>query len=235
MGFKTLSPFKLNDNFFDQIGRQWMLITAAKPDGTVNSMTAAWGGIGFIWQQPVCFFFIRPQRCTKTFVQASPTLSLSFYSSDYRDALNFMGNVSGFDDAEKASHSGLTLAFYEAPATDEMATAATAAPAAPATDEMATAGTAATAAPAATVAPTAAAPAATATDGAATAAARERTPYFSEARLVFICERLYQQDMRAEGFIDQEQLKRWYTQIDDGAFDLHTLYIAGIRDVLVSD
>ncbi|MDR3037551.1 MAG: hypothetical protein LBU31_03995 [Coriobacteriales bacterium] len=202
MSFKTLSPFKLNDNFFDQIGRQWMLITAAKPNGTVNSMTAAWGGIGFIWQQPVCFFFIRPQRCTKTFVQASSTLSLSFYSNDYRDALNFMGNVSGFDDAEKVAHSGLTLAFYEAPATDEAATVA---------------------------------PAATATDGVATAATRERTPYFSEARLVLICERLYQQDMRAEGFIDQEQLRRWYTQIDDGAFDLHTLYIAGIRDVLVSD
>jgi flavin reductase (DIM6/NTAB) family NADH-FMN oxidoreductase RutF len=186
MEFKTLDPFELNENFFDVIGRQWMLVTAAHPDGRINSMTAAWGGIGFIWQQPVVFFFIRPQRFTKTFVEAASTLSLSFYDSTYRDALAFMGGVSGFEDAQKVEHSGLTPVFFET-----------------------------------TVAQTPPL-------GAATV---ERTPYFAEARLVLICERMYQQDMLEECFLDQAQLTRWYKQID-GEYDLHTFYIASVQHVL---
>jgi flavin reductase (DIM6/NTAB) family NADH-FMN oxidoreductase RutF len=188
MEFKTISPFDLDANFFHEIGRQWMLIAAAKPDGSVNSMTAAWGGIGFIWQQPVAFFFIRPQRCTKTFVEAASTLSLSFFDSAYRDTLNFMGNVSGYDDAQKIEHSGLTLGLCETKVSQE--------------PPLGVAGV-------------------------------EQTPYFCEARLVLICERLYQQDMRAECFLDKEQLEQWYGKAGDEN-DLHTLYIAGLRQVLVS-
>jgi flavin reductase (DIM6/NTAB) family NADH-FMN oxidoreductase RutF len=187
-GFRTVSPFELSENFFHEIGRQWMLVTAARPDGGVNSMTAAWGGIGFIWQQPTAFLFIRPQRFTKTFVEAASTFSLSFFdSSVYRDALNFMGNVSGYEDAHKVAHSGLTLASCETEVVQ---------------------------------------------DPPLGASRVERTPYFSEARLVLVCERLYQQDMREECFLDKEQLDRFYGRLD-GESDLHTLYIAAIRQVLV--
>jgi flavin reductase (DIM6/NTAB) family NADH-FMN oxidoreductase RutF len=186
VAFKTLSPFELTENFFDAIGRQWMLITATHPDGKINSMTAAWGGIGFIWQQPVAFVFIRPQRFTKGFVEAASTFSLSFYDSAYRDALAFMGGVSGFEDALKVEHSGLTPAFYETAVAQE-----------PPLGE----------------------------------ARVERTPYFAEARLVLICERLYQQDLREECFLDREQLARWYGKAGDEN-DLHTLYIASVRQVL---
>jgi flavin reductase (DIM6/NTAB) family NADH-FMN oxidoreductase RutF len=109
MTFKEISPYELNDNVFTRIGKQWMLVAAAKPDGSINAMTAAWGGLGFIWQCPVAFVFIRPQRCTKTFVDAASGFSLSFLPSEYRDALNFMGNVSGFDDPKKVEHSGLLI------------------------------------------------------------------------------------------------------------------------------
>jgi flavin reductase (DIM6/NTAB) family NADH-FMN oxidoreductase RutF len=188
MGFKTISPFDLDENFFHEIGRQWMLITAAKPDGSVNSMTAAWGGVGFIWQQPVAFCFIRPQRCTKTFVEAASTFSLSFFDSVYRDALNFMGNVSGYDDAQKIEHSGLTLDLYETEVSQE-----------PPLGVMRV----------------------------------EQTPYFCEARLVLVCERLYQQDLRKDCFLDRAPFEQFYGQAGDES-DLHTLYIAGLRHVLVS-
>ncbi|MDR3052335.1 MAG: flavin reductase family protein [Coriobacteriales bacterium] len=173
MTFRAIDPNDLNLNPFTGIGKQWMLVTAAKPDGSVNAMTAAWGGLGFIWQQPVAFVFIRPQRCTKTFVEASPTFSLSFFASEYRDALSFMGNVSGFDDPLKVEHSGLTLAYDP---DDPLA-----------------------------------------------------TPYFAEAHTVLIVERLYEQDMAGALFIDQTQVERWYPQAD-----FHTLYIAGIKKVLVA-
>jgi flavin reductase (DIM6/NTAB) family NADH-FMN oxidoreductase RutF len=187
-GFRTADPFELDANFFHEIGRQWMLVTAARPCGSVNSMTAAWGGVGFIWQQPTAFFFIRPQRFTKTFVEAASTLSLSFFdSSVHRDALTFMGNVSGYEDAHKVEHSGLTLAFCETEVVQEPPLGASRV---------------------------------------------ERTPYFSEARLVLVCERLYQQEMRAECFLDKEQLERFYGRLE-GENDLHTLYIAGIRQALV--
>jgi flavin reductase (DIM6/NTAB) family NADH-FMN oxidoreductase RutF len=189
MGFKTIDPYELNANFFDEIGRQWMLITAARPDGGVNSMTAAWGGVGFIWQQPVAFFFIRPQRFTKTFVEAASTLSLSFYDSAYRDALAFMGGVSGYDDAQKIEHSGLTLAFCETEVAQTPSLGA---------------------------------------------ARVEQTPYFSEARLVFVCERMYQQDMLEQCFLDRAQFEQFYGREGDEN-DLHTLYIASIRHVLAAD
>jgi flavin reductase (DIM6/NTAB) family NADH-FMN oxidoreductase RutF len=188
MSHQTIDPFELKENFFHEIGRQWMLVTAARPDGSVNSMTAAWGGIGFIWQQPVAFFFIRPQRCTKGFVESASTLSLSFFDNSHREALGFMGSVSGYDDAEKIEHSGLTLAFCETEVKQVP-------PLGP--------------------------------------ASTERTPYFSEARLVLVCERLYQQDMLEECFLDRAQLEQWYGKAGSDN-DLHTLYIAGIRQVLAS-
>ena len=113
MTLSTIDPFELQDNVFTRIGRQWMLVAAAKPDGSSNAMTAAWGGLGFIWQKPVAFVFVRQSRCTKTFIEASERLSLSFLASEYRDALQFMGNVSGFDDPQKIEHSGLELAFLD--------------------------------------------------------------------------------------------------------------------------
>jgi flavin reductase (DIM6/NTAB) family NADH-FMN oxidoreductase RutF len=207
MGFKAISPFELGENFFHEIGKQWMLITAAKPDGSVNSMTAAWGGIGFIWQQPVCFVFIRPQRCTKTFVEAASTLSLSFFDSAYRDALSFMGNVSGHDDAEKVEHSGLTLAFHETEVLRE--------------------------APLGVEHLERESLSGVAREPLSDVARVERTPYFSEARLVLICERLYQQELQEECFLDRAQLERYYGH-EGYECDLHTFYIVGLRHALVS-
>ncbi|MDR2106304.1 MAG: hypothetical protein LBP24_02730 [Coriobacteriales bacterium] len=207
MSFKTVSPFEIDANFFHEIGKQWMLVAAAKPDGSTNAMTASWGGIGFIWHQPVAFVFIRPQRYTKGFVETAATLSLSFFDNAHRKALNFMGSVSGYDDAEKVAHSGLTLAFHETGLLREQA----------AQDGQ-----------------DAAHSSLGAGHNSPGGALVERTPYFSEARLVLICERLYQQDMLPECFLDSSQLEQWYGKYGDEN-DLHTLYIAGVRQVLVAD
>ena len=42
---------------------------------TITTMTASWGGVGFLWHKPVSYIFIRPQRYyTKEFVDAKNAL-----------------------------------------------------------------------------------------------------------------------------------------------------------------
>lgn len=40
------------ENAFDLIGKEWMLVTAGNQE-KFNTMTASWGGIGWLWNKPV--------------------------------------------------------------------------------------------------------------------------------------------------------------------------------------
>ncbi|MCL1819879.1 MAG: flavin reductase [Oscillospiraceae bacterium] len=93
-------------NVFEEIGKRWMLITAEK-DGKVNTMTASWGGLGIMWGLPVAYVVIRPQRYTREFLDASDKFTASFYSEEYRPALNLCGVKSGRD-CDKIAEAGLT-------------------------------------------------------------------------------------------------------------------------------
>jgi len=83
----NIEPEKLHADCFTMIGKEWMLITAEK-DGKVNTMTASWGGMGILWNKKVAFIFIRPQRYTKEFVDATSHLSLTFFDESYRKQLS---------------------------------------------------------------------------------------------------------------------------------------------------
>ena len=52
-------------------------------------------------------------------------------------------------------------------------------------------------------------------------------PYYEQAKLVFLCRKLYRQDMTAESFLQPENLKRWYPQMD-----LHRMFVGEIVKVL---
>lgn len=106
--FKHVTAFDLTDNYFSSFANDWTLITAMKPDGKVNTMTASWGGIGNIWSKPVFTCVIRPQRYTFEFTESTDIITLSFFGRDYRKALNLCGSKSGRD-MDKISASGLTL------------------------------------------------------------------------------------------------------------------------------
>ena len=107
--FQERSPYSLTDNFFHRIGRDWMLITAAAPDGRWNTMTASWGTVGILWNKPVAVCFIRPQRYTYGIVEDSDTLTLSFFpKGEYREALRYCGTKSGRD-GDKFTATGLTV------------------------------------------------------------------------------------------------------------------------------
>lgn len=112
-GFNRILPDQITDNTFKLIGKDWMLVTAAHDgDGTeggrdYNTMTASWGGFGVLWNKPVAFVFIRPQRHTFLFTESNERMTLSFFSEDYRPALSYCGKFSGAD-GDKAKACGLT-------------------------------------------------------------------------------------------------------------------------------
>ena len=103
--FQERSPYSLTDNFFHRIGRDWMLITAAAPDGRWNTMTASWGTVGILWNKPVAVCFVRPQRYTDEFILQSDRLTLSFFDEEMHSALAFCGRNSGRD-TDKAAETG---------------------------------------------------------------------------------------------------------------------------------
>ena len=59
--WKECSVYDWNDNLFSRINKDWMLVTAGNQE-KCNTMTASWGGAGVLWNKPVSFIFIRPQR-----------------------------------------------------------------------------------------------------------------------------------------------------------------------------
>ena len=98
---KTLA----NENAFDLIGEEWMLVTAGNKE-KFNTMTASWGGVGWLWNKPVAFVFIRPERYTHDFIERESRLTLSFYKEKYRSILQFCGTKSGRD-VDKVKETGL--------------------------------------------------------------------------------------------------------------------------------
>ncbi|MDR2391023.1 MAG: flavin reductase [Planctomycetota bacterium] len=101
-GFREIAAKDFSINPFRRIGEEWMLIAAEKQDGRVNAMTAAWGGLGFMWRRNAAFIVIRPQRFTKEFVDEASVFSLNFFGPGRRGELNYFGSVSGRDEDKVA-------------------------------------------------------------------------------------------------------------------------------------
>ncbi len=101
-----IDPKQIDENAIQLIGSQWMLVTAGSPEH-FNTMTASWGALGYLWNKPVAFVFIRPQRYTFEFAEANSELTLSFFEEKYRSALTICGSRSGRD-GDKVAAAGLT-------------------------------------------------------------------------------------------------------------------------------
>lgn len=94
--FQELDPKDLQGNVFSLFDDRWALITAGTQDHC-NTMTASWGGLGYLWNRPVAFVFVRPNRHTRGFIDAQPAFTLSFMPEQYREDLIFCGRNSGKD------------------------------------------------------------------------------------------------------------------------------------------
>lgn len=94
--FKLIDYHTLNFDPFHKIGKDWLLISARK-DGITNTMTASWGALGHLWNKDIAIVFIRPQRYTREFVDASDSFTLSFFDG-YHKELSYLGTKSGKDE-----------------------------------------------------------------------------------------------------------------------------------------
>ena len=163
--FRETDVQSLKESTFKLLGSDWMLITAGSIE-SFNTMTAAWGGLGVLWDKNVCYCFIRPQRYTYEFMEKADSFTLSFFEEEYRGMLDFCGVNSGRD-TDKVKETGIT------PAGGKLSTV-----------------------------------------------------YFSEARLVFICRKIYFQDLIPDHFLDQSIQKNYPKK------DYHRMYIGEIVSCL---
>ena len=104
---QSIDPKQISDNLITLISKEWMLVTAGNTT-SFNTMTAAWGAMGYLWNRPVAFIFIRPERYTHEFIEQADTLTLSFlgHDEDMRKAYNICGSRSGRD-TDKVALTGL--------------------------------------------------------------------------------------------------------------------------------
>ena len=102
---KPIAVGQLSDNFFETISKEWMLVTAGNKDA-FNTMTANWGGIGFLWNKPVVYVFIRPERYTFGFMEKSDYFTLSFLGEENKSIHKICGSKSGRE-VDKIKETGL--------------------------------------------------------------------------------------------------------------------------------
>ena len=88
----TISSF----NFTEEINKG-ALLSAAKENGKVNTMTVSWGTSGVLWNKRVVTVFVRPQRYTYEFCEEASTFTLSFFSEERKETLAFCGTKTGRD------------------------------------------------------------------------------------------------------------------------------------------
>ncbi|NLN55778.1 MAG: flavin reductase family protein [Clostridiales bacterium] len=106
--FREINPYDLKKTPFEYIGKDWALLTARKADGSINTMTVSWGGMGVLWNKNVFFCFVRPTRHTFAFTEEAKYISLCFFDEDFRKKLSLCGTKSGRD-TDKIKECGFTV------------------------------------------------------------------------------------------------------------------------------
>ncbi len=103
--FNKIEIGELEENFIDIISKEYMLITAGTSE-SFNTMTANWGGVGYLWNKPVVFVFVRPERYTYGFLENNECFTLSFLGEENKEIHKICGSKSGRD-VNKIKETGL--------------------------------------------------------------------------------------------------------------------------------
>ena len=109
--FQPVDPDDIETGPYSFVGQK-ILITAANGN-KVNTLCAAWGGVGYIWDKRVTFIFARKGRYTSELISASGEYSISFMDQEeYRRELKYLDMVSGRDE-DKIAASRLNVNYYD--------------------------------------------------------------------------------------------------------------------------
>jgi len=84
--------------FFDKDGG---LLVAAGDKDSSNAMTIAWGGLGTLWQKPVCTVYVAEGRYTYNFMENSQYFTVMQFED--KEVLRYMGTHSGRDGDKAAA------------------------------------------------------------------------------------------------------------------------------------
>ena len=109
--FQKTSVYDLPYNVFQEINKNWTLISAKDPAGKVNTMTASWGMMGELWGKEAVTVYIRQSRYTKEFVDAQDYFTVSLFDG-YKKELGLLGSKSGRD-GDKVAEAGFTPELVE--------------------------------------------------------------------------------------------------------------------------
>lgn len=104
--FKQISPEEIRDNVFTLVGRDFTVITAGKQDH-YNSMIGSGGGLGMLFMKPTTWCILRADRYTLEMIQKEQTYTMSYFTSEYKKQMLFLGSKSGRD-SEKMKEVELT-------------------------------------------------------------------------------------------------------------------------------
>jgi len=172
MGFKKADIRSLSVNPYTIFNDGWALISARR-EKDWNSMTISWGSLGCLWNKPVLTAYVRQNRYTYEFTEASEYFAVSvFEPGQYRPELGVLGSKSGRD-MDKMNYPGLSTVELEG----QIA--------------------------------------------------------YNEAKMVFICRRLYGQVMEEGCFYDKELMDKVYGPRETRSF--HKVYPGEIVAVYVRD
>jgi len=104
--FKQISPEEICDNVFTLVGKVFPVITAGKKDH-YNSMTGSGGGLGLLFKKPTTWCILRADRYTLELIQKEQTYTMSYFPSEFKKQILFLGSKSGRD-SEKMKEVELT-------------------------------------------------------------------------------------------------------------------------------
>lgn len=109
-------------NFYENLGNAMENLTkrgaflTVKEEEKVNTMTIAWGYIGYSWNKPYFVAMVRPQRYTYELIKSAKDYTISIpFSDDMKNALTICGTKSGRD-IDKKKEAGIK--FVTAKTTD---------------------------------------------------------------------------------------------------------------------
>lgn len=105
--FKKVSVNDLNQNVFTEYEKNWMIVTAKKPDGSVNGMTVSWGALGRFWEKHTATIYIRQSRYTKEFIDSQDYFTISMFDG-HKKELGIYGSKTGRS-CDKLAESGMHL------------------------------------------------------------------------------------------------------------------------------
>lgn len=95
MNKREIKYNELSKEALEVLSKGAFLTTKASDE--VNSMTIAWGSIGYMWHKPIFMAMVRKQRHTYKMIEASNEFTVTIPCEDMKEEVAFLGSKSGRD------------------------------------------------------------------------------------------------------------------------------------------